>query len=464
MRVAACDLRVEPDLAQHVGDREAAFLGRADTVRHETLGDDVADRHAWRQGAERVLKDDLDIAAKVLQAARARRGDGRTVDLDAAVVIHQLGDGARQRRFAGTALSDNAERAPGMKFEADPVDRADPVRGAPHQPATYRKVDLNVVCSQQRGALRRLWRSDPFGLGRDQVACVGLPRGGEQAAGIAAFHKLAMAHDKHPVGDLPHNAEIMRDEQHGQALGTFQVGQKVENLRLDGDVERRRRFVGDQHIRAVGKRHRNHHPLALPARQFMRIAGKPRFGTRDADTVQQVEGSRAGRIDAHPLMLAQALADLLFDGVKRVERCHRLLKDHPDLVAAQAPHGRRVVPVDPGAFPVYPAALFGIVGKKAEARQRRDGFPGPALADQRHRLAGGDIKRQAFDRACLAAVATEGNGQVAKREKRRAHEKVFRGSKASRTPSKMKTSRARRNANTRNAVMPSHGAWRFCLA
>ncbi len=45
-----------------------------------------------------------------------------------------------------------------------------------------------------------------------------------------------------------------------------------------------------------------------------------------------------------------------------------------------------------------------------------------------------------------------------------AHEKVFRGSKASRTPSKMKTRSDSMMAKVKKAVKASQGACRFCLA
>jgi hypothetical protein len=38
-------------------------------------------------------------------------------------------------------------------------------------------------------------------------------------------------------------------------------GQQVEDLRLDGDVERGRRLVGDQQVRLAGQRDGDHHPL-----------------------------------------------------------------------------------------------------------------------------------------------------------------------------------------------------------
>ena len=46
MRIAAGNLRVEPDLAQHIGDGVAALLRCADIMRHQSLGNDVTHRHA----------------------------------------------------------------------------------------------------------------------------------------------------------------------------------------------------------------------------------------------------------------------------------------------------------------------------------------------------------------------------------------------------------------------------------
>jgi hypothetical protein len=54
---------------------------------------------------------------------------------------------------------------------------------------------------------------------------------------------------------------------------------QVEDLRLDGDVERGRRLVGDQQRRAAGQRHRDHRPLAHAARQLVRIIVDARFGS-----------------------------------------------------------------------------------------------------------------------------------------------------------------------------------------
>ena len=52
-------------------------------------------------------------------------------------------------------------------------------------------------------------------------------------------------HHGDAVGHLGDDAEVVRDEQQRQVELLLQLAQQVENLRLDRDVERRRRLVGD---------------------------------------------------------------------------------------------------------------------------------------------------------------------------------------------------------------------------
>ncbi len=108
----------------------------------------------------------------------------------------------------------------------------------------------------------------------------------------------------------------------------------VEDLRLHGDVERGGGLVGDQEIGLVGERHRDHHALALTAGELMRIARKPRLRFGNADLVEQFERARPRLRSRQPLMQQQRLADLLLDGVQRIQRRHRLLEDDRDPVAA----------------------------------------------------------------------------------------------------------------------------------
>ena len=73
------------------------------------------------------------------------------------------------------------------------------------------------------------------------------------------------------------------------------LAMQLEDLRLDGDVERGGRLVGDQQVGIVGERHGDHHALALAAGQFVRIGLHAPLGIRDADERQQLDGARPRR-------------------------------------------------------------------------------------------------------------------------------------------------------------------------
>ena len=71
-------------------------------------------------------------------------------------------------------------------------------------------------------------------------------RGGEDVSRLAPLDDLAIGHDADPVGHLPHDAEIVGDEQHRHVELGLELEQQVEDLRLDRHVERGRRLVGDE--------------------------------------------------------------------------------------------------------------------------------------------------------------------------------------------------------------------------
>ncbi len=61
-----------------------------------------------------------------------------------------------------------------------------------------------------------------------------------------AFDDLRSVHDRDMVGHLGDHAEVMRDEQNRHARLGLKLAQQVEDLSLDRDIERGRRFVGDK--------------------------------------------------------------------------------------------------------------------------------------------------------------------------------------------------------------------------
>ena len=73
------------------------------------------------------------------------------------------------------------------------------------------------------------------------------------------------------------------------------VAHQVEDPGLDRDVERRRRLVGDEHLRIARERHRDHHALPHPARELVRVLARAPLRRRDPHEVEQLDGARVAQ-------------------------------------------------------------------------------------------------------------------------------------------------------------------------
>src|SRR4051812_2808926 len=77
-------------------------------------------------------------------------------------------------------------------------------------------------------------------------------------------------HDGNAVADVPHDAEIMADEQQSEAELAAQLEKQIDDLRLDRHIERGHRLVADDHVGLHGKRARDRDTLALSAGKLVR--------------------------------------------------------------------------------------------------------------------------------------------------------------------------------------------------
>ena len=160
----------------------------------------------------------------------------------------------------------------------------------------------------------------------------------EDVVGRALLDDARRIHHVHAVGVARHDPEIVRDDDQRDAEPARQVLHQFEDLRLDGDVERGGRLVGDDELRIAGKPDRDHHALAHAAGEMMRILFEPARAVRDADELEQFERARRRLLVGHLQMDEQRLHHLLADRQDRVERGHRLLEDHRDVAAAHLAH------------------------------------------------------------------------------------------------------------------------------
>ena len=67
----------------------------------------------------------------------------------------------------------------------------------------------------------------------------------KQVHHIRRFDNFSGVHDHHPVAHLGDNAKVMGDEEHGHIGFPHQRFHQIQYLRLNGDIKRRGRFVGD---------------------------------------------------------------------------------------------------------------------------------------------------------------------------------------------------------------------------
>ena len=197
--------------------------------------------------------------------------------------------------------------------------------------------DLDVAGVEQRRRVVRHGRLGALRLGREQHLRVVVLRLREDARDRPLLDHLAGAHDVDAVGEAADDAEVVGDEDHRHAEPRLQALQKLQDLRLDGHVERGRRLVGDQDVGIVGERHGDHHALPLAAGKLVRIGvDAPLRAAGSAPAAGARSPARAPPCRLRPPMLDQRLGDLVADPVERIERGHRLLEDHGDLGAADA--------------------------------------------------------------------------------------------------------------------------------
>ena len=457
MRVAVHRRGVEPDLGHHLGDQLALVAPLVDLVDRKPLTDDLETGHPRAERAEGVLKDDLHVGAQPAQLLGRPFAQVLTAEGHLPFRADEPHDRQRRRGLARAAFADDAQGLARADRQAGVVDGLHMAHGPAQQALLDREPDLEVVGAQHFGRIFGHGRGRTGGLGAEQFARVGVLRIVENLRRRAFLDHQPLLHDENPVGDAPHDAEVMGDEQKPHAHLVFQILQQVEDLGLNGHVERRRRLVRDQDVGLVGQCHGDHHPLPLPPRKLVRIGIHAAFGVVDADLLEQFQHPRPRRLTLQPLMQRQRFRQLLLDRVERVERGHRLLEDEGDVVAAHvaqqlvvgADHLLAVV----GDRPAHLSAF----AQQRHGRQCRDRLARAAFAHQRHRLATVHGKAHPAHRRDQLPVLPEGDLQVFDVQQC-SHEKVFLGSNASRMPSKMKTRSDSMMAKVKKAEKASHGA------
>ena len=161
-----------------------------------------------------------------------------------------------------------------------------------------------------------------------------MPGVAEYALAVACFHYLSLLHHHDGVGDIRHHRQVVADEDHADITLVLQLGDQLEDLCLDGDIQGRGGLVGDQQLGFVDQRHGDHHPLAHAAGKLVGKVVDGRLGVAYAYLRQQLQRPGPGLGRRHLAVVEQRLHQLLADGHIRIQAGHRILEDHGDIATA----------------------------------------------------------------------------------------------------------------------------------
>src|SRR5437867_8816165 len=284
-------------------------------------------------------------------------------------------------------------------------------RAAGREPATRLDVTAQGRHGARNGLELLLLRGGQIDArdGAQEPLRVGVERLLEQLADGRFFDDLRAVHHDDPLRGLRDHAHVVCDQQDRHPQLRLQLVQELEDLRLDGDVERGRRLVGDQELGVARQRHRDHDALPHAARELVGVLLHPPLGVGDVHELEHVD--RLGhRVAApEPLVEPDGLGNLLADREYRVQRGHRLLEDHRDLFAADLAHlGRGQL--EEALAPVVDRALDDAAGglrDQAHDRERRDALAGAGFADDAERLALVDVEIDPINGADDALVGVK---------------------------------------------------------
>ena len=214
------------------------------------------------------------------------------------------------------------------------------------------------------------------------------------------FNDLSTIHHNHTVRDAGHDTKIVGDPDYGHAKALLKLFHQLKNLRLDGHVQRRCRFVRDQNLRITGQRNRYHHALAHAAGKLVRVIFQTLWCVRNTDKFEKFLRTYGCLFFGHPHVLAQGFHDLHADVVNGVQRRHRVLKHKPDLATTHPAQSfgvnlQQVLPVK------HHRASTNIGrrrGQQAQQGHHGDGFARTTLPDNAQKLARFEIKAHVINR------------------------------------------------------------------
>src|SRR5690606_18244556 len=139
---------------------------------------------------------------------------------------------------------------------------------------------MKSAATRSRGGIRRLTlQDDTIAERRSRNRDTGhkrlrirMKRLGKNFVRGSFFDDTAEIHDSDTIRYIAHHFQIMADENHRNAFAFLQIPQKVYDLRLNGNVQRRHGLITHEEARFGRDGTRDDDALALPAGKLVRVA------------------------------------------------------------------------------------------------------------------------------------------------------------------------------------------------
>ena len=232
---------------------------------------------------------------------------------------------------------------------------------------------------------------------------VGDGDGGEKSSGVGVLgvlvefvpagylDDLAQVHDRDPVRDVPHDGQVVGDEEVGEVEAFLEGAEQVDDLSLNRDVESGDGLVADDEGRVYSKGSCNADPLALAAAELVGVAVH-HVGI-EAHDLEQLLHPGLTLVAVANLVDDEGLFDYGADGHAGVQGAVGVLEDDLKLF----PEGTHCSARELGEV-LAPEADFTAGGpEQLEDAPADGGLAAAAFADEAESLAAHDLEGHAVD-------------------------------------------------------------------
>jgi len=229
---------------------------------------------------------------------------------------------------------------------------------------------------------------------------------------------LSGVHHGDSVGDLRYEGDVVGDHQDSDAVCVAHLAQLVQQFGLNNDIQGGRGLVGDNEVGVEHQPEGDHHALTHAARELVGVIWQP--ATLDAQALGEPADALEGRFLAGVgLVYLDRLDDMLVDALHRIERGHRILKDHARRATAEIAQTALIVGHDVLAVKDdLPAGDLAWRRNHAQKRLAQRALATATLAHQAEDLATLDVEGDVLHGAQVAEARVIGDGEVANLEQR----------------------------------------------